>query len=64
MENAPTKSIWQLLLEKRVLQIFGEINDSLANQTVALLTYLDQESNDPITLEINKPVGEVFSKIK
>lgn len=59
MENAPTKSIWQLLLEKRVLQIFGEINDSLANQTVALLTYLDQESNDPITLEINSPGGSI-----
>ena len=51
--------IFSRLLKDRIIFISGEINDSLANQVVASLLYLDSLSHDDISLYINSPGGSV-----
>ena len=51
--------IFSRLLKNRIIFISGEINDSLANQVVASLLYLDSLSHDDISLYINSPGGSV-----
>lgn len=51
--------IFSRLLKNRIIFISGKINDSLANQVVASLLYLDSLSHDDISLYINSPGGSV-----
>lgn len=52
--------IYSLLLEKRIVFITGEIDDSLANTVVAQLLYLEsKDENKDICLYINSPGGSV-----
>lgn len=51
--------IFSRLLKNRIIFISGEINDSLANQVVASLLYLDSLSHDDISLYINSLGGSV-----
>ena len=51
--------IFSRLLKNRIIFISGEINDSLANQVVASLLYLDSLRHDDISLYINSPGGSV-----
>lgn len=53
--------IFSRLLKERIIFISGEINDSLANNVIAELLYLDSLSNDDIYLYINSPGGSVSS---
>lgn len=49
------------LLEKRIVLVTGEVEQELAEKTIAQLLYLDAESNDPITVIISSPGGHVDS---
>jgi ATP-dependent Clp protease protease subunit len=49
------------LLEKRIVLVTGEVEQELAEKTIAQLLYLDAESNDPITMIISSPGGHVDS---
>lgn len=51
--------IFSRLLKERIIFISGEINDSMANNVVAQLLYLDSVSNDDISIYINSPGGSV-----
>ena len=53
--------IFSRLLKDRIIFLYGEINDNLANSIVAQLLYLDSLSNDDIYLYINSPGGEITS---
>lgn len=48
--------------EKRVIFLYGEINEKVAYDVTTKIKYLDYlDSNKEITLEINSPGGEVTS---
>ncbi len=50
----------EVLFQKRILFLFKEIDDDIANQLVAYLLYLDSQDNSkPIYLYINSPGGSV-----
>lgn len=51
--------LYSRLLEDRIILLYGEINDSLANNIVAQLLYLDSLNNEEINLYINSPGGSV-----
>lgn len=51
--------IFSRLLKERIIFISGEINDSMANNVVAQLLYLDSVSHDDISIYINSPGGSV-----
>ena len=53
--------IFSHLLNNRVIFLSGEINDTLANLVISELLYLDNISNDEISLYINSPGGSVTS---
>lgn len=53
--------IYSRLLKDRIIFISGEIDDNLANSTVAQLLYLDSINNDDIYLYINSPGGDISS---
>ena len=53
--------IFSRLLKNRIVFISGEIDDNLANSTIAQLLYLDSISNDDIYLYINSPGGDITS---
>ena len=42
-----------------VIIINGEINNEVANSTIAQLLYLDSKNNDDISIYINSPGGSV-----
>lgn len=46
------------LMNRRIF-INGEINDESANDFLSQMLYLEQESNNPITIYINSPGGSV-----
>lgn len=46
------------LMNRRIF-INGEINEDTANDFLSQMLYLEQESNDPITIYINSPGGSV-----
>jgi len=49
----------QYSLKRNTVNIFGEINDSLAALVIAELQYLDDHGADEITIQINSPGGSV-----
>ncbi|MBR1385277.1 MAG: ATP-dependent Clp protease proteolytic subunit [Bacilli bacterium] len=51
--------IFSRLLKDRIIFISGEIDDNLANSTIAQLLYLDSISHDDIYLYINSSGGSV-----
>lgn len=53
--------IFSRLLKDRIIFLSGEIDDNLANSTIAQLLYLDSLNNDDIYLYINSPGGEITS---
>lgn len=53
--------IFSRLLKDRIIFISGEIDDNVANSTIAQLLYLDSISNDDIYLYINSNGGSVTS---
>ena len=53
--------IYSHLLNNRVVFLSGEINDNLANIIISELLYLDNLSNEEISLYINSPGGSISS---
>lgn len=51
--------LYSRLLEDRIILLAGDINDSLANNIVAQLLYLDSLNNDDINLYINSNGGSI-----
>lgn len=51
--------IYSRLLKDRIIIINGEINNEVANSTIAQLLYLDSKNNDNISIYINSPGGSV-----
>ena len=51
--------IYSRLLKDRIIIINGEINNDVANSTIAQLLYLDSKNNDDISIYINSPGGSV-----
>ena len=51
--------IFSRLLKNRIIFISGEIDENLANSTVAQLLYLDSINHDDIYLYINSPGGDI-----
>ena len=51
--------LYSKLLEDRIIMIYGEIDENLANIVVAELLYLDSINNDDISLYINSNGGSV-----
>ena len=51
--------IYSRLLKDRIIIINGEINNEVANSTIAQLLYLDSKNNDDISIYINSPGGSV-----
>ena len=49
------------LLKRRILTLFGEIDQDVARRTMEKLLALSYESDDPITLYIGSPGGHVES---
>ena len=45
--------------ELGIINIFGPIDDNLANTVIAQLLYLDSQGHDEITIQINSPGGSV-----
>lgn len=53
--------IYSRLLKDRIIILSGEINDTLANNVVAMLLYLDSLNHDDISIYINSPGGVITS---
>lgn len=53
--------IYSRLLKDRIIMLTGEIDDNVANITVAQLLYLDSIDNSDISLYINSPGGSISS---
>ena len=51
--------IYSRLLKDRIIIINGEINNDVANSTIAQLLYLDSKNNNDIEMYINSPGGSV-----
>lgn len=51
--------IFSRLLKDRIVFITGEIDDTLANNVIAELLYLDSINNNDINIYINSPGGSV-----
>jgi ATP-dependent Clp protease protease subunit len=58
---APFSTVLQNLFKSRTITIFGEINQKVAEGTVAQLLALAVENDDPIRIFINSPGGHVES---
>lgn len=56
---APFSTVLQNLFKSRTITIFGEINQKVAESTVAQLLALAVENDDPIRIFINSPGGHV-----
>src|SRR4051794_26336882 len=57
----PFSTVLQNLFKSRTVMIFGEINQKVAEATVAQLLALSVENDDPIRVVINSPGGHVES---
>jgi ATP-dependent Clp protease, protease subunit len=57
----PFAAVQQTLFKARTVLIFGEINQKVAQDTVAQLLALAAQGDDPIKLVINSPGGHVES---
>ncbi len=55
------KSIQRQLLESRKIFLTDEVNMELANQVMSQLFVLDEKGQDPITIYINSPGGDLTS---
>lgn len=53
------KDISTILLENRIINLVGEVNDLLAYQITSALMIMSEESNKPIQMFINSPGGSV-----
>lgn len=53
--------IYSRLLKDRIIILSGEINDTLSNNIVAMLLYLDSINHDDISIYINSPGGIITS---
>ena len=53
--------LYSKILEDRIIFLFGEINDDLANIIVAELLYLDSINHDDISIYINSNGGSITS---
>lgn len=51
--------IYSRLLKDRIIILSGEIDDTLANNVVAMLLYLDSLNHDDISIYINSPGGVI-----
>ena len=51
--------IFSRLLKDRIVFITGEIDDTLANNVISVLLYLDSINNNDINIYINSPGGSV-----
>ncbi|GIL02560.1 MAG: ATP-dependent Clp protease proteolytic subunit [Alphaproteobacteria bacterium] len=60
-DKAPSSPLDMLLFKSRNVIITGEINDKLAQRTVAHLLALAEDSDDPINVFISSPGGHVES---
>ncbi|MDE1147639.1 MAG: ATP-dependent Clp protease proteolytic subunit [Azospirillaceae bacterium] len=60
-KGAPFSAVAQNLFKSRTVLIFGEINQKVAESTVAQLLALAAENDDPIRLVINSQGGHVES---
>ena len=58
-KNGRVSDIFSSNLEKRIINVTGEITDMMATTIVAQLLYLDAQSHDDIYLYINSPGGSV-----
>lgn len=59
--NMQIISVFDRLMQDRIIFLGEPINDFIANTINAQLLYLDNESSEPIWLYINSPGGEVYS---
>nr|WP_040846324.1 ATP-dependent Clp protease proteolytic subunit [Nitrospirillum amazonense] len=60
-KGAPFSPVAQSLFKSRTVLIFGEINQKIAESTIAQLLALAAEGDDPIRLVINSQGGHVES---
>lgn len=60
-KNIQLKSVFDKLLEDRIIYLGSPISDHVSNTINAQLLYLDSISNDPIYIYINSPGGDVYS---
>lgn len=56
-----TYDLYSRLLKDRIVFLVGEINDTTANIVISQLLYLDNISNEDISLYINSPGGSITS---
>lgn len=59
--TAPDPALPEKLMKTRSVMISGEINKDIANEFTQRMLVLDSESQDPITVYINSPGGDVDS---
>lgn len=59
--NANSISVFDKLMQERIIFLGEEIDDYIANTINAQLLYLSSESDEPIWLYINSPGGSVYS---
>ena len=55
------KDISTILLENRIINLVGEVNDGLAYQITSALMVMAEESDKPIQMFINSPGGSVMA---
>jgi ATP-dependent Clp protease protease subunit len=55
------KDISTILLENRIINLVGEVDDGLAYQITSALMVMSEESDKPIQMFINSPGGSVMS---
>ena len=55
------KDISTILLENRIINLVGEVNDGLAYQITSALLIMAEESDKPIQMFINSPGGSVMA---
>ena len=60
-KKAPSKGMFEKLLETRTITIFGEINMKLAQEITQKLLILAADSDEPIKIFVNSPGGHVES---
>lgn len=53
--------IFSRLIDNRVIFLYGYITDNIATDIVASILYLDQKSNEPISIYINSDGGMIRS---
>jgi len=59
--NVAQMDVFSRLMMDRNIFIGDEITDELANIVIAQMLFLDSVNNDPITIYLNTPGGDVYS---